>query len=234
MPNNHDDSEIMTVAEVAAYLQLAEKTILRMAQSGRIPAAKIASQWRFLRPVVRDWVAGQMQMEALQAPPRGSALRASEVIRPSLVTLSIRPGPKEQVLRELIVPAAETGFAADPDRLLASLLERERMMTTAVGHGVALPHPRRPLGGMFAEPALVVGVCREGTAFGAIDDRLVHVLMLVCSTRDSIHLQLMATAAWLAQSDRFADDLCAVATVDEALAVMARHAERSAPGAGRP
>jgi excisionase family DNA binding protein len=226
----------MTVAEVAEYLQLAEKTILRMAQSGRIPAAKIASQWRFLRPVVRDWVAGQMQMEATEVPasPRGLALRASEVVRPSLITLSIRPGPKEQVLRELIAPAVQTGFAADPDRLLASLLERERMMTTAIGHGVALPHPRRPLGGMFPEPALVVGVCREGTAFGAIDDRLVHVLMLICSTRDSIHLQLMATAAWLAQSDRFVDDLCTVSTTDEAAAAICRHAERPTPGATQP
>ena len=183
MPNNHTDNEIMTVAEVAEYLQLAEKTILRMAQSGRIPAAKIASQWRFLRPVVRDWVAGQMQMEAVETPatPRPLALRASEVVRPSLITLSIRPGPKEQVLRDLIAPAVASRFATDPERLLASLLERERMMTTAVGHGVALPHPRRPMSGQFPEPALVVGVCREGTTFGAIDDRLVHVLMLILS-----------------------------------------------------
>ncbi|MFW6145896.1 MAG: PTS sugar transporter subunit IIA [Planctomycetota bacterium] len=225
----------MTVAEVAAYLQLAEKTILRMAQSGRIPAAKIASQWRFLRPVVRDWVAGQMQMEAVEGStvPRGLALGPSEVVRPSLITLSIRPGPKEQVLRELIAPAAESRFATDPERLLGSLLERERMMTTAVGHGVALPHPRRPLPGMFTEPALVVGVCREGTAFGAIDDQLVHVLMLICSTRDAIHLQLMAAAAWLAQSDGFAEDLGAATTVDEVMATIRRHDQGSAPPGGK-
>ncbi len=228
MPDNHVDSEIMTVAEVAAYLQLADKTILRMAQSGRIPAAKIASQWRFLRPVVRDWVAGRMQVEAAgAAPSRRAVLRASELVRPSLITLSIRPGPKEQVLRDLIAPAAASGFAADGARLLASLLERERMMTTAVGHGVALPHPRRPLEGMFPEPALVVGLCREGTPFGAMDDRLVHVLMLICSTRDVIHLRLMAAAAWLAQSDRFVEDLGAATTPEAVMAAIRRHDERS-------
>jgi len=54
--------EVMTLKEVAEYLQLAEKSVLRMAQAGKIPAAKIASQWRFLRALVNDWLASQMEL----------------------------------------------------------------------------------------------------------------------------------------------------------------------------
>ena len=54
------DREMMTSAQVADYLQLAERTVLRMAQRGEIPAAKVASQWRFFRPIVREWVIAQM------------------------------------------------------------------------------------------------------------------------------------------------------------------------------
>jgi len=227
MPNagHRTDHEVMTAAEVAEYLQLAEKTVLRMAQSGKIPAAKVASQWRFMRPVVRDWLAAQMQMTPSEAtdetlaPSRGM-LSPTEVIRPDLMSLNITPGPKEQVLGQLVAPLAQTGFAADPPRLLRGLIERERMMTTAVGGGIALPHPRRPIPGMFPEPALAVGICRPGCEFGAIDDRLVHVFFLICATRDEIHLQLMATVTWLSRQEGIIDKLRGATTTHEAIAII--------------
>ncbi|HEB11433.1 MAG TPA: DNA-binding protein, partial [Spirochaetales bacterium] len=46
--------DIMTLSEVAQYLKLAEKTVLRMVHRGSIPAVKIASQWRFLRSVINE------------------------------------------------------------------------------------------------------------------------------------------------------------------------------------
>ncbi len=201
------DNEIMTVTEVAQYLQLAEKTILRMAQAGKIPAAKIASQWRFMRPVVRDWLAGQMQMapaELLEGAAQARRmLPLSEVVRPELMNLSVSAGPKEHILRQLVTPLVESGFIAESTsaRLLGGLVERERMMTTAVGHGIALPHPRRTMEGAFSEPALAIGICSKGTHFGAVDDQLVHVFFLICSTREEIHLQLMAGASWLARRE---------------------------------
>ena len=70
-------------------------------------------------------------------------------------------------------------------------------MTTAIGHGIAIPHPRKPIPHLFAEPYIVVGICYEGTDFGAVDDLLVHYFFLICATREEIHLQLMAKIAWL-------------------------------------
>ena len=48
------ESEIMTLREVAEYLKLSEKTVSRMAQEGRIPAQKLARQWRFQRNLVNS------------------------------------------------------------------------------------------------------------------------------------------------------------------------------------
>jgi len=201
-----ENNEIMTIAEVADYLQLAEKTIVRMAQRGQIPAAKVASQWRFMRSLVREWLVAQMQTLPPERPEqvvrRQDALPPfHEMIRPELMSLPIEPGPKEEVLRQIVAPLVRTGFAADPSRLLASLLERERMMTTAIGHGVALPHPRKPIAGMFPEPAIALGICPDGTDFEALDDQMAHVFFLVCATREEIHLQLMAKVAWLSRRE---------------------------------
>ena len=46
----------MTLEEVAAYLRLSKDTVYRMAQSGRIPASKVGTQWRFRQVDVDAWI----------------------------------------------------------------------------------------------------------------------------------------------------------------------------------
>jgi PTS system nitrogen regulatory IIA component len=226
-----DEPEVMTLKQVAEYLQLADKSVLRMAQRGEIPAIKIASQWRFLRTVVRGWLAAQMQVVPRQKLPGPAGwdedlLPLREVFRAELMNLRVEPGPKEAVLRQLVQPLCEAGFVRHEKRLLAGLLQREAMMTTAVGHRVALPHPRRTLPGVFREPAVALGICPRGTGFDAVDDTLVHAFFLICATREETHLRLMAKVGWLARQPDTIDALCAVSTPRQALRVI-REASRN-------
>src|SRR3989339_1377334 len=134
----------MTLAEVAEYLHRADRTVRRMAQKSEIPAAKIASQWRFIRSVVRDWVAAKMQTlpaEQLSLASTHNLLTLGEVVREDLVNIDITAGPKQAVLKQLVEPLTNSGIIADTGVLLESLIERERLMTTAVGHGIAIPCP---------------------------------------------------------------------------------------------
>lgn len=236
MTSNHDETEIMTLQEVAVYLQLAEKTVLRMAQRGKIPAAKIASQWRFMRSVIRDWLAGQMQMmpPSQRSVPPGTGrmpLDPAEMIRPELMNLHLTPGPKESILRQIVKPLRDSGFAKDTGGLLAGLIERERMMTTAVGHGLAIPHPRKPIERLFREPAIAFGLCPEGTNFGAVDDRLVHLFFLICATREEVHLQLMASVSWLTRREGLPARLKQVSSAQEVLEIVSAGESAEAPGA---
>lgn len=48
--------DVMTVDQVAAYLQVGARSIYNMAAAGEIPAAKVAGQWRFYRPEVDRWL----------------------------------------------------------------------------------------------------------------------------------------------------------------------------------
>jgi excisionase family DNA binding protein len=51
---------LMTVSDVAEYLQLSDKTILRLVKSGEIPCLKIANQWRFSKPFLEEWIGKQI------------------------------------------------------------------------------------------------------------------------------------------------------------------------------
>jgi len=50
------EKEIMTVKQVAEYLQMDEHTIYKLARSGQIPSVKIAGQWRFKKDVIDKWI----------------------------------------------------------------------------------------------------------------------------------------------------------------------------------
>jgi excisionase family DNA binding protein len=51
--------EIMTVKQVAEYLQMDEHTIYKLARKGLIPSLKIAGQWRFKKDVIDKWISEQ-------------------------------------------------------------------------------------------------------------------------------------------------------------------------------
>ena len=57
----------MTLQEVAEYLQLSKDMIYRLAQSGRIPASKVGSRWRFRRERIDHW----MEAMAVDTSTRG-------------------------------------------------------------------------------------------------------------------------------------------------------------------
>jgi len=46
----------MTVGEVADYLRVAEKTVYRLLEKGRIPATRVGHKWRFKRESIDDWL----------------------------------------------------------------------------------------------------------------------------------------------------------------------------------
>lgn len=48
---------VMTVEQVAAYLQVGDRSVYKMAQDGEIPAVKLAGQWRFYKPEIDRWLA---------------------------------------------------------------------------------------------------------------------------------------------------------------------------------
>ena len=51
--------DILTIKEVAKYLQVTERTLYRLAQEGKIPAFKVGNSWRFRREDLDQWILDQ-------------------------------------------------------------------------------------------------------------------------------------------------------------------------------
>ncbi len=117
------------------------------------------------------------------------------------------------------------GLLAHGDSLLSSaqvfdrLLERERLGSTGLGQGVALPHAR--MHGIQAPIGAFVQL-RDGLAFDAIDDRPVDLAfgLLVPEATDEQHLQLLATLAGAFDNAAIRGALRAAAGSEELLSVF--------------
>ncbi len=51
-----DPPQVMTIDELAAYLQVAKSTLYKLAQEGKVPGQKVGKHWRFHREAIDDWL----------------------------------------------------------------------------------------------------------------------------------------------------------------------------------
>jgi PTS system nitrogen regulatory IIA component len=128
-----------------------------------------------------------------------------------------------QTLAELLATGDE---ALSAESVLESLLERERLGSTGLGHGVAIPHSRmREVG----EPRCAFVQLRSGIDYDAIDDEPVGLALglLVPAEANETHLQLLSALATMFSDAQLRRDLGSAAGPAEVLALI--HAWEGAP-----
>lgn len=218
-------SELLTLAEVAQYLKVAEKTVLRMVHNNEIPSIKVASQWRFRRSMIDEWLMSQMK-----SPPKNELVKLIEATREPVpisrltdkrfVLTGLRSGSKEEVLRQLVQPLVEFDFVKDGEEFLQKLLEREQMISTALGRGVAFPHIRRPKESQSSSPVLVIGICKAGTDFDALDGERTHLFFLIYTDSDVVHLRVMAKLNMLLGEKRLSNKILEANDAEEVMQIL--------------
>jgi PTS system nitrogen regulatory IIA component len=205
--NRTDSSGIMTVAETASYLKVSEKTVLRMIRDKKIPCAKVAGQWRFVRTMLDDWLLSRMNIKpnkdlGILVRTDNDSVPLSRLLRPEFILMGIEPGPKRKVLEQLVKPFTEYGIVKDGDVLTARLCRREGMVSTAIGRGIAIPHVRNPEENPTGGPLLCIGICREGTDFESLDGKPTRLFFLVYTDSEVVHLRVMAKLTGLLRNEK--------------------------------
>lgn len=133
-------------------------------------------------------------------------LSLSRVIEEPLVLPELRGTSMESVLGELVGSLASQRPDVDAGRLLASVCQRERLGSTGIVEGVAIPHGRLP---GLSSVALVIGRHAAGVNFGAIDGMPTRLFFLLASPEESngSHLKLLARVSRLVKDAAFRDSL---------------------------
>jgi PTS system nitrogen regulatory IIA component len=141
-------------------------------------------------------------------------MKLTDVLVRDACRVDLRGATKLEVLRELADALARQVPGLDPAQLYAMLIEREKLGTTAMGDGIAIPHARiESLNRLLA----VFGLSRGGVAFDSLDGRETHLFFLLVAPgkEGSAHLLLLARLSRLLGSEAFRARLRQVQTTDE-------------------
>ena len=223
--NIEDSNDIMTVNEVAKYLKISEKSVIRMAQKGEIPVTKIASQWRFMKAVIDDWLISRMDVSSksyIANTSKNIPIYTSRLIKPEYILMNIEPGNKEVILKQLIKPLIDNDLIKDAQAYLKLLIEREEIVSTGIGKGIAIPHIRNPKQYPITEPAIIIGVCKKGTNFDSLDGQETNLFFLVCADCEVVHLKIMAKIAFLTKNINILNKLKKAKSPNEILSEIIR------------
>jgi PTS system nitrogen regulatory IIA component len=149
-------------------------------------------------------------------------MNLSELITPQAVLPSLRVNSKKQVLQELSKKASE--LTGQPERAIFEVLvERERLGTTGVGHGIAIPHGKLGaldrLHGVFSR-------LEQPVDFDAIDEQPVDLvfLLLAPETAGADHLKALARVSRLLRDRNVCEKLRGTDSADAIYALLTESA----------
>jgi len=141
-------------------------------------------------------------------------MKLTDILVRDACQVDVRGKTKPEVLRELSEALVAAVPGLDRAELYAMLVEREKLGSTAMGDGIAIPHARiESLGRVLA----VFGLSRGGVDFDSLDGQPTHLFfLLVAPGREgSAHLLLLARLSRLLGIDAFRARLREVGTTDE-------------------
>lgn len=130
----------------------------------------------------------------------------TEFLDEERIVLGIRDDDVQGLLEQLLAPIIDQGSLASTDAVIAALLAREKVLSTGIGHGIAIPHA---ISSSIPEPQVLVGICPEGADYRSMDGEPVHVFFVLLSPPDRAghHTRLLARIARLGRDPAFVESL---------------------------
>ncbi|MCI0530459.1 MAG: PTS sugar transporter subunit IIA [candidate division Zixibacteria bacterium] len=146
-------------------------------------------------------------------------MKLSKFTEESLISFDLKSKNKEQIISELVDIAGKSKLVKDRDELHRAVVEREKLVTTGVGYGVAFPHAKtKAVKGII----VVFGRSNEGIDFEAMDRKPVQYFFLIAAPEDAIgaHLNVMARLSYIMKNEGVRQKLGAINSPKELLEII--------------
>jgi nitrogen PTS system EIIA component len=196
---------VLTLDEAADYLHVSAQAVARLVKEGDIPFEKSGEKLVFRRNEIDAWASQRLlepRRHSLEEFHRKSSARARgiskykailpELISEAFVDPALASKTRASVLSDMVRMAERTGLLLQPQDLLASLQEREKLCPTAMSGGIALLHPRHHDPYMFETSFIALGRTLQPIPFGAPDGGMTDLFFLICCEDDRMHLHTLA------------------------------------------
>src|SRR6476620_4011291 len=194
------EDRLMTVKQLADYLRVNDRTVLKLVSDGTLPGVKVGNQWRFRKAMIDTWLDDQVlgvTPKFVDSPrPLGSPQRLLELANcfgVDHIIPELEGSTKTMVIEEMAGLAARLGLIRDKTWFVGALIERENIMPGARGNGIAFLHALRRNPVQVVRPFMVLGRSRNGVDFDALDGKPTHLFFVLGLKFEELYLPWLHT-----------------------------------------
>ena len=195
----------LKIKDIVDLLEVSEKTVYRWIKEKKIPCYRINHQYRFSRAEINEWIlSNKIELSS-------SLIHLAETNNPdSFANLLEKGGIYSHIMgenvKEVLTSAIDKIYTPSniaKEEVLSALLSREELMPTAIGKGIAIPHPRNPVVTEVQNASVAICYLQNPISFDALDDELVHTLFILLTASPRMHLEVLSKISYLCQNEIF-------------------------------
>jgi fructose-specific phosphotransferase system IIA component len=151
-------------------------------------------------------------------------LRISDILDPAAVVLQLDATDKASALEHMVDLLAASGKVSDVNELKRVILEREKLMSTGIGNGVALPHGKT---NVVNTSLAALATLKTPLDFDSLDDKPVQIILMLVGTEGNVgqHLRLLSRISRMIGSEAFRSSLLSARSVNDVLELFASYEE---------
>ena len=151
-----------------------------------------------------------------------------DILSPGSTVVGLKSNTKEEIIGELVDLLTVGDSITDREKVLQAVLDREQIMSTGIGDGIAIPHGKSD---SVIRLAAALGTHKRGVDFEALDGEPAYVFFLLVSPANvsGPHIKALARISRLLKNDAFKKQLIEATTPEEILAAIESEEEAHPP-----
>ena len=188
----------LKIKDIAQFLVMSEKEIQKLVKSKEIPHQVIQDRVVFHKDKVIEWALGRNIPLNISGSSHFEEYQIKSLV-PLLTEQSVFYNfefTEDRYIEQMTERALFDSFI-DREVVVQLLKSREQLMSTAIGNGISLPHPRIPLIIGRDKPLVHFFFPKKFLALNSLDGKPVHTLILIISQTIKQHLSLLAHMSFL-------------------------------------
>jgi nitrogen PTS system EIIA component len=178
----------LSKSETAKLLKVSDQIVQEMINTNIFESKLVGKAIKVDADSLHEWMENLSESEEKLLAIKRVICHFEEYMRPENVYLNFQAENKYEAIRILSEHAKELKLVRDARWLYEVVVAREELISTAIGNGVALLHPRHLHPSKIKSPSIIFGRTKEGVDFDAPDNKPVNIFFMLLLHNDKQHL----------------------------------------------
>ncbi|MCK5313396.1 MAG: PTS sugar transporter subunit IIA [Desulfobacteraceae bacterium] len=196
----------LSLDDISKYLGVALNTVQRWVRQGKMPIQRKGANYTFRKQDLQKWASNNNLILSFD---KEAITEVQDTLLPSLSDALKNGGIYYNVSGDNVETALKAALNAIDNipldlknELFGKLMERENVLSTGVGNGIAIPHPRAQ-SDKLESSMLSICFLENPIEYNALDNKPVSVLFILLCQSLEIHLHVLSTLSFCLRNNAF-------------------------------